>query len=39
MRWKEKAGGFFDLVDQPRAGPVLHTRKKMTLWNRQLEGR
>ena len=39
MMWKEKAGGFFDLVDQPRAGPVLHTRKKMTLWNRQLEGR
>ena len=39
VMWKEKAGGFFDLVDQPQAGPILHTRKKMTLWNRQLEGR
>lgn len=39
MMWKEKAGGFFDLVAQPWAGPVLHTRKKMTPWNRQLGGR
>ena len=39
MMWKEKAGGFLDLAAQPWAGPVLHTRKKATPCDRQLEGR